>query len=143
MIAARLRILRNLFCKAHVCVIADDEQLARYVLSERNVRKDNTIKPDEFIPHPHADLSVTRHKGFSETRIWRAGRLVAACRKRTLYGRADFAASTVRKQSLDVKPDPVADNPNHSIITGWPHDKSKQKSIALEIAAASVYHPLG
>ena len=142
MIAAWLRNLRNRFHKAHVCVIADDEQIARYVLSERNVRKDNTIKPDEFIPHPHADLSVTRHNGFSDEQIWRVGRAVATARKRPLCGRADFAASTVRKRPLDVKPDPIAGNPNHAIITGWPPDKSKQKSIALEIAAASVYHPL-
>jgi hypothetical protein len=120
--------------------ITDNELLARFVLYSNCIRADQTIKQDAFIPHPHTDLSVTRHKGFSEKQLWNVGRDVATARKVTLYGRADVSVATVRQQSLAVEPQPVKGNPNHANILGWPKDKPAQKIIAQELAAAAIYH---
>jgi hypothetical protein len=120
--------------------IADNELLARFVLYRDHIRANKTVKPDAFIPHPHTDLSVTRHKGFSDNQLWNVGRDVATARKVTLYGRADVSVATVRQQSLAVEPQPVKGNPNHANILGWPKDKPAQKIIAQELAAAAIYH---
>jgi hypothetical protein len=123
--------------------ILPSENLARFVLSSRWIRNsDQTIKPDAFMPHPEfLDVSVTRHKGLSEQQIWAIGEAIASQQKQniTLYGRADLSAVIVRYQSLELNQDPVPGNPNHATITGWPTDKPAQKSIALQLAAASTY----
>ena len=120
--------------------IADDEQLARFVLFSRHIcTSGQRVKPDAFIPHPYTDLSVTRHNGFSEKQLWNIGRKVSIERKRTLYGRADVSAAIVREQSLEIEPAPVQGNPNHASIFRWPADKPSQKIIAQQLAAASTY----
>jgi len=53
--------------------VADDEVLARFILHKRYIRNDGTLKPDLFIPHPHTDLSVTRHVWLEESSIWAIG----------------------------------------------------------------------
>ena len=58
-------------------LVSDEEWLARYILRKDHVRQDGTVKPDPFIPHPHADLSVTRHLGLDEQELWNAGTKVA------------------------------------------------------------------
>lgn len=122
--------------------IADDEQLARFVLHSDWIRADQTVRQNAFIPHPYTDLSVTRHKGFSEKQIWNMGRNVATAQSRTLYGRADVSAGSVRQQPLKVEPKPLKGNPNHANIVGWPTEKSAQKTIAQELAAGSVFHKI-
>lgn len=122
--------------------VADEEQLARFILYSKWIRSSNqTAKPEVFIPHPSPDLSVTRHLNLSEEALWKTGQDVADARPATLYGRADIYASTARRQSLKIDPDPVPNNPNHANIVGWPADKPAQKIIALELAANSDYHP--
>lgn len=120
--------------------VADQELLARFVLFRRHIRtSDQTVKPEAFIPYPRPELSVTRHLGLAEAELWELGQAVADQRAITLHGRADVRASTVRRQSLRIEPTP--EPRNHANITGWPADKSAQKVIALEIAAASKYVP--
>ena len=58
--------------------VGDEEWLARFILRKEHVRPDGTVKPDPFIPYKHVELSVTRHLGLNEARIWAAGELVAA-----------------------------------------------------------------
>lgn len=121
--------------------IADDEQLARFVLYSGWIRHtDQTIKPDAFIPYPHPNLSVTLLGGLSAQQIWDVGQHVGVLRNLTLYGRADVQAAIVRKLSLVVEPKPLKGNPNHANILGWPTEKPAQKIIALQLAAASVFH---
>lgn len=119
--------------------VADDELLARFVLVNKWVRSDQTVRQDAFIPHPHVDLSVTRHIGLSEQELWHLGQSVANKRALPLYGRADIQALVVKRQSLRIEPTP--EPKNHANITGWPSDKSAQKSIAQEIAAAARFVP--
>ncbi len=123
--------------------IERDEVLARFVFSSRHLRmSDNTIKPDAFLPHPHTELSVTRHRDASESELWGAGREVAEFRQRTLHGRGDIVADAFLERDLGLCAAPVIgdanlpDNPNHANVTGWPkNDRGRQRLLALEIAA--------
>lgn len=120
--------------------VADDEWLARFILFSKWVRaNDQTVKPDAFIPHPHPDLSVTRHKNLTEQELWRIGQGIADGRPAKLYGRADIRTAEVRRQALEVQARPVCGNPNHANVTGWPAEKSAQKNIAQQLAAAAPY----
>ncbi len=120
--------------------VADDEQLARFILYSSYIRnKDQTVRPNAFIPYPYPDLSVTRHLSFSEGELWNAGQNVADAASATLHGRADFHVAAARRQSLQVFPDPTPNNQNHANIIGWPENKPAQKIIAIELAASSIY----
>lgn len=123
--------------------IADDELLARYILYLRYIRRDQTVKQDAFIPPSNLELSVTRHIHLTEDDIWSLGEKVAGHRKLPLYGRADVKTEHVKMQNLEVKSQPIkndpnlGDNPNHANIIGWPLEKNARKMIALEIANAA------
>jgi hypothetical protein len=119
--------------------VSDEEQLARFILRRNQIRSDQTVKPDAFIPYPWPDLSVTRHLGLSESELWSIGETTADERPATLYGRADVQASTFRKQSLILSPTQTPKN--HVNIGGWPSDKPAQKIIAQEIAAEAIFVP--
>jgi len=119
--------------------VAADEQLARFILFSKWFRSDATVRPEAFMPHPHVDLSVTRHQSLSEHEIWAIAQGVAGVRGVTLYGRADICAADVLRQSLNVKSAPVQNNPNHANIIGWPEQKPAQKIIALQLAAVAKY----
>lgn len=118
-------------------LVASDERLARFILYQRHLRQDWTVKPDAFIPHPRHELSVTRHLQLFEPEIWNIARQVARQTGKTLHGRADVRASDFERQTLRVVPAPVPDNPNHANVSGWPLEKSAQKAIAQEIAHAA------
>jgi hypothetical protein len=119
--------------------VAAEEQLARYVLQSKHVRQDKTLRPDAFIPHPYEELSVTRHRGATDSEIWTLGVGVGLKTDKVLYGRADLGTDVCLSRQLRVAAAPVSGNPNHANILGWPADKSSQKTIALELAAAAKY----
>lgn len=118
--------------------VADDEHVARFVLSSRHVSH-GKVTEDAFIPRPYQELSVTRLLSATEQDIWSVGKAVAAGRSRTLYGRGDIAVAVCLVQKLEAMADPVAENPNHAVLRGWPPGKPEQKTIALELAAAANY----
>lgn len=120
--------------------VNEHELLARFILFSKWFRSDLTVKPEAFMPHPHVDLSVTRHQSLTENEIWAIGHNVANVRKLRFYGRADIRASDVLRQSLKVKSAPVLNNPNHANILGWPEQKPAQKIIALQLAASAKYY---
>lgn len=123
--------------------IADDEKLARFILFSKLFRRsDQAVKPDAFIPHPHEELSVTRHRKLSDKKLWDIGKSVARKRPSNLYGRADIQALQARKQNIDVVPRPLWKNRNHACLVGWPVEKEKQKIIAIEIAASANFVPV-
>jgi hypothetical protein len=131
---------------ANVPEVAAEESLARYVLQSSHVRRSNkTVKPDAFMPHPHVDLSVTRHRMATEAELWSVGVGVATVTGKILYGRGDIQAHVCLVQKLSVRADPVEGNPNHASVTSWPADKPLQKAIAQEVAATArfVEHPRG
>jgi hypothetical protein len=124
--------------------VESDEILARYATQSKHFRSiDHTARPEMFMPHPHQDLSVTRHREATEDEIWAVGGSVAMQMRKTLHGRCDIKVLTCLQSNLRVKEAPIVnekdspDNPNHADIQGWPADKSAQKSIALELAAGA------
>lgn len=125
---------------ANVPAVSDDELLARYILHKSHIRGgDRSLKPDAFIPHPHTDLSVTRHLMATDGELWSIGQGVATARGKTLYGRGDFSAATCVGQRLNVEAAPLSENPNHANVGGWPAEKPLQKIIAQQIAAATTF----
>lgn len=125
---------------AQVPAVTEDELLSRFVVQSKQFRaSDRTVKPDAFIPHPHAALSVTRHLSASEEELWMIGAAVAAGQGKTLYGRAILQAVACGVQGLRVEAVPVEGNPNHADILGWPAAKQDQNAIALRLAAASTF----
>lgn len=117
--------------------VQDDERLARYILYRRHIRRDDSVRPEAFMPHPHVDLSVTRHLGLNESQIWKIGQRVADQRGKPLFGRADVVSMGFTQHRLKVVGDPIPDNPNHANVSNWPSEKSQQKILALEIAKAA------
>jgi hypothetical protein len=121
-----------------VLPVEDSELLARYVTQSGQFRpSDHTVKPDLFMPHPRSELSVMRHLNATEKEIWAVGIDVSTALSRTLYGRADIKASDCRIDSLRVVEKPLANNPNHADVEGWPLQKQDQKAIALKLAASA------
>jgi len=123
--------------------VAADELLARFVAVEKWIRADNTIRQDAFIPPRDLNLSVTRHRLLSEEQLWEIGQTVANAvsqkQPARLFGRADVSVAAVAKTALRAEAVPVAANPNHAHIIGWPQDKPKQKFIAQQLAAAATF----
>ncbi len=116
-----------------------DEVVARYVMQRRHVRANKTVKPDAFLPHPHRELSVTRHRETDEEELWTIGKQVAAQRAKPLMGRADIEVAACETQGLPVKAAPLPENPNHANVTGWPREKHEQKDRAMELANRAIF----
>ena len=119
--------------------IDGDEQLARFILTRRYIRQDNTVKPEAFIPPSDLNLSVTRHGTLTEEAVWACGDLIADAQNKDLHGRADVVTQAVRSGGLEVQAAPVPENPNHANIAGWPPEKPRQKVLAQLIAAAAEF----
>lgn len=120
--------------------VSDEERLARFILRKSHIRQDMTVKPDAFIPHPHKELSITRHGDMQESALMDIGLSIAEDIKKKsnqtikICGRADILARFVRSQQLNVAAAPVEKNPWHANITGWRQEKAQQKMKALELA---------
>jgi hypothetical protein len=121
--------------------VESEEFLSRFILHKSHVRQDNTLRADSFIPHPHADLSVTRHLDLDKSMLWDIGEEVARQTGKAIHGRGENQAFIYPQRKLAVIPAPVPGNRNHANITGWPADKPSQKIIALEIAAITRFVP--
>ncbi|MGA0199139.1 MAG: hypothetical protein ACO3NK_08455 [Prochlorotrichaceae cyanobacterium] len=121
--------------------VEDDELLARYATQKGHFRSsDGIARPSLFIPHPHQELSVTRHREATEAEIWVAGRKVATAQGRQIYGRCDIQARACQFASIKVIAKPTESNPNHADhadIEGWPAKKEDQKLIAQKLVAAA------
>ena len=117
--------------------VTSNELLARFILQRSHLRQDWTVKSDAFIPYPWPNLSVTRHLQLSDPELWKIAQKVAQQTERILHGRADVQASDFERQSLRVVAAPVSENPNHANVSGWPLEKSAQKTIAQEIAQSA------
>lgn len=121
---------------SNVPPVEETEILSRYVLQSKHFRNDKTPKPELFMPHPHQDLSVTRHRDATEAELWQVGHNVAQQIGKTFYGRFDVKTEDCQIEPLKVEAKPIKNNPNHADIIGWPSSKPDQKELALKIAAS-------
>lgn len=122
--------------------VADKELLARFIQFRSRVRKDDTIKPEAFLPPKNLHLSVTCHDRKGDTDLWVRGRAVFASSDQELIGRADLSGEAVRSvRPLDAVEAPLPEDPGHANIVGWPpmSKKPAQKMRAMNLAAASVF----
>jgi len=91
------------------------------------------------MPNGHGETSVFRTSGITESEIWNIGdREVSIRRSKPILGRADIRTNDVISKDLKVVPSepPV----RHANIIGWSDERSKQKMIATELAAESLFH---
>jgi len=112
------------------------ETLSRFILRRDWYRpSDNTVKYAAFLPNPkNGETSVFRISGISDNKVWDLGdREVAKDPNKPILGRANISASNVVAKGLEVLPSEPPER--HANIIGWPEEKSKQKLIALELAA--------
>lgn len=65
------------------------------------------------------------------------GAVVATTRSLPLIGRADLVVASVRGEALEVRSDPIPENPNHAVVIGWPREKPSQKIIAQRLSRAA------
>jgi len=118
--------------------VGHDELLARFIYQSSHIRpSDRTVKPNAFLPPKNLLCSVTRHLQATDDEIWTIGQCGALERGATLYGRADVRSQVCADAGLVVLKVPVKGNVNHADVSGWPDDKSEQKMIAQELAAAA------
>lgn len=116
--------------------VGKDENLSRFVFSKSHFsRESRRVKMEAYMPS-RGQVSVFRVDQLTESAIWEIGSDIARNRERTLYARGDTKANEVRKAGLDILPDEPP--PRHANLVGWPkNDKSRQKLIALEVAAVA------
>ena len=110
-------------------------ELLSHYLFRKELRPDDTVKPEAVIPYPHEALSATRHEELTNEDIWDSGRVIAAIQGRTLMGRADFKRGDMPKGLNAIPDEPPR---NHANIIGWPSDRSAQMAQALLLAGACV-----
>lgn len=113
--------------------IQDQEDLCRYIFSSNHVSA-TKVKYAAFLPDKNGETSVFRISGCTENEIWDIGiNHVAKLSGRILKARGDFAASHVRKSSLDV----ISETSRHDLhanLVNWPTERDEQKLIAIELA---------
>ena len=114
------------------------ETLSRFVVYNRWIRADNTVRHIAFTPNKNGATSVFRISGISDNEVWNIGeREVGMKRNKPILGRADITASIISNH-LEIIPSEPPER--HADITGWPEEKDKQKDIALELAAKAKFN---
>lgn len=116
--------------------VAISEFLSRFILKKEWYKpSDNRVRYAAFLPNPkNGETSVFRISDISDKEVWDIGdREVAKDPNRPILGRADVSASNVVTKGLEILPSEPPER--HANIVGWPGEKSKQKLIALELAA--------
>lgn len=137
--------------------VADEEMVARYVLSHGFLYKDNRagspLRPNAFLPH-RGEVSVFRVDGLGEVERIGIGADIAFERERKhreselakghsypeekctfrYLGRGELVAYDVRTNGLDV----IAKEPpeRHANILGWPQGSGKKADVAAQLLLA-------
>ncbi|MCR4290926.1 MAG: hypothetical protein NUV86_11775 [Candidatus Scalindua sp.] len=115
------------------------ETLSRFILKEKYIRANNTVRHAAFMPNKNDEVSVFRISGITDNEVWGIGdREVATEQGKPIFGRADIIASIVISKDLKVIPTELPER--HADIAGWPEERSEQKQIALGLAAESEFH---
>lgn len=122
-------------------LVDPSENISRFILQKKfwyrvaDPPVKSRVKYAVFLPNPtNGETSVFRTSKMSDEKIWDIGdREISKKRGKPMLGRADITASIVISRNLQIIPNEPPER--HANITGWPDEKSKQKMIALELAA--------
>ena len=116
------------------------EILSRFILQTNWFSSlENRVKYAAFMPNRNGETSLFRTSSITNDEIWNIGdREVSIKRGKPILGRADIRTNNVISKDLQVVPKepPV----RHANIIGWPDERSKQRLIAIELAAESLLH---
>ncbi len=112
--------------------------LGRFIDDKRNVSPTGRVKRRAFEPPSiNLNLSVYKLNDLAENQVWDIGdQFVASIKGRPILGRADVFEAALRPLALRAVADPVP-HPNHMNIVGWPADKDRRISVALDLAEQS------
>src|SRR5579863_9903378 len=126
-------------------VLAPDERVARFIYSERKIRKTrHRPKPDVFDPSPYMELSTVHSSGLTDEDVWAIGRqtLRSEPGRNTIYARADVPVQSL----LDVRLRALRDDKpfqRHTSVIDWPigsdanETKELWKLITLQLSEDS------
>ena len=122
-------------------VVSAEENITRFINQKTYFRSsDGTVRHNAFIPSPSGEVSVYRTTGINDSEIYQIGNeFFADITGKPLMGRADIVASEIAKRELRIEPDEEP-HPRHANICGYPDEKSRQKLIAVELAAEAVLY---
>ena len=132
----------NGFFLDKVWKIVPDDPISHFLTHKSQFSRQNQrVKVSAFLPRKNSnaserfETSVFVIRSLAERRIWQVGEAFVAKKNSTIYGRADFNASSVELSKLTLVMD--NDPPRHGNIVGWPLDKDSQKNCALALADSS------
>lgn len=116
-----------------------EEIISRFYFSKKDVRSDNTIKHNVFMPPPiHGRMSVYQTSNLTNQEIWQIGKVyVEPDRGKPIVGRADLKAAEIYSCELEINPTDLP-HPRHANIEGWELDTEKDRLKALKLAASAV-----
>lgn len=115
--------------------LSDDEPVARFVLYERDIRQDRTVRPDVFEPR-NGGCSVFHYQGLNPNGIWDCANDLIAKGFQPI-GCADIKVRAVREAGLQLT---VDNSPkNHATIHGFDADKVERKKQMRRLADSASY----
>ncbi len=115
------------------------ETLSRFVVYNRWIRADNTVRHIAFTPNKNGETSIFRISDISDKEVWNIGEHeVGMKQNKPILGRADIVASDVLSNHLEIIPSEPPER--HADITSWPEEKDKQKDVALKLAEKAEFH---
>lgn len=117
--------------------VNQEENISRFYFSKKDVRQDNTIKHNVFMPPSHGRMSVYRSSDLTSQEIWEIGKIhVEPDRGKPIVGRADIRAIEIYSCELKINPTEMP-HPRHANIEGWELNTEKDRLKAMKLAAAA------
>ena len=117
--------------------VSPDEIISRFYFNKKNIRSDNTVKPNEFMPPKNGRMSVYRVSGLDDKDIWEIGKtFVQAERGLPIIGRGDLNAVDIYDLDLTISPTELP-HPRHANVEGWELNTEKDRLKALKLAAVA------
>ena len=112
-----------------------EENISRFYFSKSDVRPNNEIKHNVFMPPSHGRMSVYRTSCLTSQEIWEIGKTyVEPSRGKPIVGRADLKAIEIYSCELKINPTELP-HPRHANIEGWVLNSEKDRLKALKLAA--------
>jgi hypothetical protein len=112
--------------------------LSRFIFRSSDFhRRTNKPRPSAFLPPPDLRTSAFWIDRLSDLEVWWIGDNVAAGSRGPAPARADIKSRSVFEASLKIEPDTTL-HPRHVDICGWPPEKDKRISIALDLCALAL-----
>lgn len=118
-------------------VVTPEENISRFYFSRKDVRLDNTIKHNVYMPPSHGRMSVYRTSDLEDQEIWTIGKThVEPVRGKPIVGRGDLKAEKIYDYGLEINPTENP-HPRHADVEGWELNTEKDRLKAMKLAAVA------